>query len=154
MLRSEKLPPPPTAVLVFVPRRLAPLVPVPPVTATVTLVPALVTVLPSESRTLIWTAGLKREPAAVGPGCTLKASRTAAGGGGPVKKTWTQRIPERSRDKGTMNSSPRRDREERGERGQRPPQGAGDGSNIRGQGDRPATKGPNLSGTLSRVNFR
>src|SRR3989442_15249836 len=154
MMSAENPPPRPTPAWVFVPGRLAPLVPVPPVTATVTLVPALVTVLPSESRTLIWTAGLKREPAAVGPGCTLKASRTAAGGAGPVKKSWTQRIPETSRNRGTMNSSPRRDRGERGERGQRPPQGAGDGSNIRGQGDRPATKGPNLSGTLSRVNFR
>src|SRR2546425_2109544 len=103
MLRSEKLTTPPTAVLVFVPRRLAPLVPVPPVTATVTLVPALVTVLPSESRTLIWTAGLKREPAAVGPGCPLKASRTAAGGAGPGEKTWSERLSATSRNKGTRD---------------------------------------------------
>src|SRR2546426_7048694 len=146
MLRSENVAPPPTAALVLVPRSAAPLVPVPPVIATVTLVLAEFTVLPSESITLIWIAGLKREPAAVGPGCTLKASRTAAGGAGPVKKSWTHRMPETSRKRGRMNPSPRRYAEERGERRKTPPGLASDGSDIKAPEDRPATNRPSLSG--------
>src|SRR2546428_523240 len=144
MCRLPSVATPATAVAVGVPYRVPlagvvpiVLVPVPPVIATVTLVLAEFTVLPSESRTLIGIAGLKREPAAVGPGCTLKASRTAAGGAGPVKKSWTHRMPETSRKRGRMNPSPRRYAEGRGGRRQTPPGLARDGSGRQGPEGRP-----------------
>jgi hypothetical protein len=58
-----------------VPNSEAPLGLVP--SATVTLVVALVTVLPDASWVATWSAGAKAAPAATMPGCTVKASFSA-----------------------------------------------------------------------------
>jgi hypothetical protein len=55
------------------PPNVAPLVPVPPVMANVTLVVALVTVLPNTSRTATFTTGAIAAPATAALGCTVMA---------------------------------------------------------------------------------
>src|SRR5437870_5119319 len=76
MLRLEKVATPLTAATVVVPEGgpLAGLVPI----ATVVLVVAVVTALPSASWTVACTAGVIAAPAAALLGCTVKASFAAA----------------------------------------------------------------------------
>ncbi len=80
-LTSENNATPATAATVVVPRSVAPLVPVPGASATVTLVVAALTVFPRPSWTVTRTAGASVAPAAVLlGGCTVKASRLAVPG--------------------------------------------------------------------------
>src|SRR3954469_10369918 len=78
MDRLENVATPLTAATVVVPDSVPPpgLVPI----ATVTLAVELVTVLPNVSCTATCTAGLIAAPAAVFPGCTVKATFEAAAG--------------------------------------------------------------------------
>ncbi len=78
-VRSENSATPATAATVVAPPSTAPLVPVPGVSASVTLVVAVLTVLPNPSCTVTRTAGASVTPAAVvAGGCTVNASRVAA----------------------------------------------------------------------------
>src|SRR5262245_13590283 len=76
-LRIAKVATPATAATVRVPRRLAPTVPVPTVTSTVTLPVKSGTVLPNASRAVTTTAGLIGSPAIAAVGCVVKTSRLA-----------------------------------------------------------------------------
>src|SRR5688572_11903534 len=77
MPAEENVATPPAASTVVVPRRVAPLVPVPAVIVSVTFPLKPVTVLPSPSCTVTCTAGLNAVPAAVFVGCTVKTRRSA-----------------------------------------------------------------------------
>ena len=74
-LKVEKVATPFTVATVTVPNSEAPLGLVP--SATVTLVVAVVTVLPDASWIATWTAGAIAAPAAAVPGCTVNASFVA-----------------------------------------------------------------------------